>query len=171
RLSGRGNERAFGILYQRHRGSVFRFALHMSGRKELAEEVTQEVFLALIREPRQYRPQRGSLQGFLIGIARNKMRRHLGRRASGLDQVETRVSVPDPFDSYSKKDEARALHAAILTLPPRYREIIVLCDLEEMDCAEAGRLLGCVAGTVKSRLHRARNLLGAKLRIREKCSV
>src|SRR5260370_657194 len=65
-----GEERAFTALYRRRQGSVYRYALHMSGKPELAEEVTQEVFMALIREPRQYDAARGELSAYLYGLAR-----------------------------------------------------------------------------------------------------
>ena len=179
RLSANGRDSAFAALYRRHQGPVFRFALHMSGRTEIAEEVTQEVFLTLIVDPERYSPERGPLEAFLIGVARNKIRRRSMREqlsVSDLDEREFSASgrfgsPPDPFDSCSKKSEARALRAAILSLPPRYREVIVLCDLEEMQYVEVARVLGCAIGTVRSRLHRARNLVAAKLRSAERCSV
>jgi Sigma-70 region 2 len=62
-LSSKGNEDAFLILFRRHEGPVFRFALHMSGRRETAEEVTQEVFLTLLSDQKLYAEGRGALQG------------------------------------------------------------------------------------------------------------
>ncbi len=76
-MSTRGDEAAFLTLYHRHQGSIFRFALHMSGQRETAEEVTQDVFLALLSESRKYSVERGDLQAYLIGVARNKVRRQL----------------------------------------------------------------------------------------------
>lgn len=172
RLSANGDEAAFTALYRRHQSAVFRFALHMSGQKEVAEEITQEVFLSLIRHPRRYRSGRGPLEAFLIGIARNQLRRHW-RNQSRLEEVAAMQASPvyDPSGDSSKASELRRLQAAILTLPPRYRELIVLCDLEEREYAEAARLLGCPIGTVRSRLQRARTILAAKIHNREKCSV
>src|SRR5688572_26745488 len=66
-----GDEESFARLYRRRQGAVYRFALQMSGRRGIAEEVTQEVFLVVIREGRRFDPQRGSLMGYLYGIARN----------------------------------------------------------------------------------------------------
>ncbi len=176
RLSAKGDEAAFTALYRRHQRAVFHFALHMSGRREVAEEVTQEVFLVLIREPKQYQAGRGPLEAFLIGVARNKLKRHLAEPrncTSGLDELALSLAAADadPFQDCSKASESRALESAILSLPPRYREAIVLCDLQEMAYADVARLLGCAIGTVRSRLHRARAILAAKLRNREQCSV
>ncbi len=174
RLSSHGNEAAFTALYRRHQGPVFRFALHMCGRKDIAEEVTQEVFLTLIRQPKQYRSERGALQAFLIGITRNHVRHYASRERPADHQgqrARAGTAVATPFESCSKSGELRALKNAILNLPPRYREVIALCDLEEIPYTEAARLLGCVTGTIRSRLHRARGILGARLRKQVGCSV
>jgi RNA polymerase sigma-70 factor (ECF subfamily) len=172
RLSGKGDEDAFLVLYRRHQGPVFRFALHMSGRPEVAEEVTQEVFLALLSEEQQYAAERGSLEGYLMGMARNKVRRQIRQsRLFAPVAEEGSDSGTELFDGLSKEQEAAALRAAILRLPPNYREVIVLCDMEAMEYTEAARQLGCAVGTVKSRLHRARAILAARLGKRVACGV
>jgi RNA polymerase sigma-70 factor (ECF subfamily) len=134
----------------------------MSGRVEIAEEVAQEVFLTLITRPRAFREAAGAFQGFLIGIARNKLRRYLSayrREAGGIAAIE-----PDFELQVTDRFEVAELRAAILSLPPRYREVVVLCELDEMSYEAAARSLGCAVGTVRSRLHRARRILSAKLR-------
>jgi RNA polymerase sigma-70 factor (ECF subfamily) len=134
--------------------------------------VTQEVFLALLAESRSYVAERGDLQGYLIGVARNKVRRQI-RQSSGLANLalEEPAIEANAFEAMSKRQETRALRRAILSLPPNYREVVVLCDLENMDYARAAEQLGCAIGTVRSRLHRARTILGAKLRNGERCPV
>jgi RNA polymerase sigma-70 factor (ECF subfamily) len=62
-----------------------------------------------------------------------------------------------------EREDRDSLRAAILTLPAVYREALVLCDLSELDYRDAARVTGCSVGTVRSRLHRARNLLASKL--------
>src|SRR5450759_2223617 len=74
-----GDEEAFLTLYRRRQAGLFRFALHMSGSMPVAEDVTQEVFLALLREDCGYAPDRGTLSGYLFGIARKLVLRHLDR--------------------------------------------------------------------------------------------
>jgi RNA polymerase sigma-70 factor, ECF subfamily len=172
-LSGKGNEDAFLILFRRHEGPVFRFALHMSGSRETAEEVTQEVFLTLLSERNLYAEQQGALQGYLIGVARNKVRRHLteARVFDSGARVERSSSGTDVLDDLSKEQEIECLRTAILSLPANYREVVVLCELEDMTYAQAAQQLCCAVGTVRSRLHRARAILGAKLRKCERCSV
>src|SRR6266545_7334174 len=77
-----GDEEAFLALYRRRQAGLFRFALHMSGSKPVAEDVTQEVFLALLREDCGFDPARGTLSGYLFGIARKLVLRHLERGRS-----------------------------------------------------------------------------------------
>jgi RNA polymerase sigma-70 factor, ECF subfamily len=171
RLSGKGDEDAFLALYHRHQGPVFRFALHMSGRREVAEEVTQEVFMTLLSEPKLYAVGRGPLQGYLIGIARNKVRRQLAQSRMWASDASVPGESTSLFEGLNKEQELAALQSAILSLPPNYREVIVLCDLENMEYAQIARQLGCAVGTVRSRLHRARAILGAKLGKRQGCPV
>jgi RNA polymerase sigma-70 factor (ECF subfamily) len=172
-LSSKGNEDAFLILFRRHEGPVFRFALHMSGSRETAEEVTQEVFLTLLSERKLYAEEQGALQGYLIGVARNKVRRHLtdARVFDSGAALERRCSGADLLEDLSKGQEIECLRTAILSLPPNYREVVVLCELEDVTYARAAQQLGCAIGTVRSRLHRARAILAAKLRKGERCSV
>src|ERR1700704_414735 len=75
----KGSEEAFSALYERYQGPIFRFAWHMSGNSATAEDVTQEVFMLLIRNPKNYDPAKGSVAGYLFGIARNLTRRRLDR--------------------------------------------------------------------------------------------
>src|SRR5882724_7575399 len=75
RQLSKGNETAFTALYERYQGPIYRFALHMSGNSATAEEVTQEVFMTLITNPRSYDPAKGSLAAYMFGIARNLTRR------------------------------------------------------------------------------------------------
>ena len=70
----------------------------------------------------------------------------------------------DALANLTREEALEAVRQAVLALPTHYREVVVLCDLEEMDYANAAAALGCSIGTVRSRLHRARGLLMAKLR-------
>jgi RNA polymerase sigma-70 factor (ECF subfamily) len=170
-LMSSGDEQAFVSLYRLRQGAIYRFALHMSGSEAVAEDVTQEVFLALLREPSGYDPARGTIAGYLFGIARKLVLRHLerGRSDVALDADLERSGVPeiavddDPLIDLTNREGLDALRRAVLALPRRYREVVVLCDLEEMDYSDAAATLGCPIGTVRSRLHRARALLLDKL--------
>jgi RNA polymerase sigma-70 factor (ECF subfamily) len=74
------------------------------------------------------------------------------------------VSVSDPLGELSRNETIEGVRKAVLSLPTRYREVVVLCELQELSYAEAAGVLGCAIGTVRSRLHRARGLLIGKLR-------
>lgn len=164
-----GDERAFTALYRKHQGPVYRFALHMSGSADVAEEVAQDVFMVLIQDSGRYNSQRGTLQGYLFGIARNHVLRRLDRDDPERGEMQ---DVPDAHDIHGDFDRSRridSIRKAVLALPPNYREVIVLCELEEMDYMEAAVALGCAVGTIRSRLHRARALLSEKLRAAERC--
>ncbi len=166
-----GDEQAFVDLYRRRQAALFRFALHMSGSLPVAEDVTQEVFLALLREGCGYDPERGTLSGYLFGIARKLVLRHLERGRSDvvLDTDNDDSALPelavvdDPMVDLTRREGIESLRRAVQALPRRYREVVVLCDLEEVDYADAAVALSCPIGTVRSRLHRARGLLLDKL--------
>ena len=166
-----GDEQAFVSLYRRRQGAIFRFALHMSGSPAAAEDITQEVFLTLLRDSSGYDSEKGSLAGYLFGIARKLVLRQLerGRQDVALDDGLDDPSLPalaaddDPLVDLTHREGLEALRRAVHALPRRYREVVVLCDLEEVDYAAAAVVLGCPIGTVRSRLHRARALLLDKL--------
>ncbi len=175
RLIIAGDEDAFATLYRRRQGGVYRFALHMSGSESIAEDVTQEVFIVLMRDAASYDPARGSLSAYLYGIARNHVLRCLRRDrlyvpiAGESDDHEEAVPEQliagnDPLGDLTRSETIESVRQAVLALPPRYREVVVLCDLQEMSYVEASDVLGCALGTVRSRLHRARALLIEKLR-------
>ena len=164
-----GDRDAFALLYRRFRADVFRFALHVSGARALADDVTQDVFMAVIHDASRYRPGRSSVRAWLLGVARNHVRRARARRAdSALDEETAPEAVmavdADPLPGLVHRQNLEALRRAVLALPVKYREAVVLCDLEELSYADAAAALRCALGTVRSRLHRGRTLLARRLR-------
>ena len=159
----RGDEQALVAIYDRYQGRIYRFAMQMTADPLMAQDVTQEVFLALLRKPDAFQPERGTLASFLFGVARNHVRNRLRheRRYVELDPAET-----DGFTA-GREDTAELssgeIRQAVLALPGEYREVIVLCEFQGMSYAEAAVALETPIGTVRSRLHRARALLGRKL--------
>jgi RNA polymerase sigma-70 factor (ECF subfamily) len=178
RRSSCGDEEAFATLYRRRQTAIYRFALHMSGREDVAEEVTQEVFLSLIREPGRFDESKGALSAFLFGIARNFVLRHLerGRRTVTMEEEGTPEPVAADTDllaNLTREETIDTVRQAVITLPSVYREAVVLCDLEEMSYSDAAGALGVPVGTVRSRLNRGRGMLLEKLRGRSvlRCSA
>ena len=168
-----GDAAAFTTLFRRRQPDVYRVALLMTGLPAAAEDVTQEVFMVVMRDAARYGAGRSSVTAWLCGIARNHARRRLEREArivplhddSEAEMPGTAVH-PDPIGDLANTERLNALRQAILSLPLRYREVVVLCDLEEISYADAAAALDCAVGTVRSRLHRARALLAAKMRAR-----
>ena len=174
RLIMAGDEAAYTALYRRRSTGVYRFAIQMSGSEAIAEDVTQEVFLAVMSDATRFDSTRGSLSSYLYGIARNHVLRRLERDRpfvqiaedageGGIEHQEAWVAVDNPHDELQRSEMIGRLRQAVLALPEHYREVVVLCDLHEMSYVEAANALGCAIGTVRSRLHRARALLLGKL--------
>jgi RNA polymerase sigma-70 factor, ECF subfamily len=197
-----GDEEAFTLLYRRKHPAIYRFALHMSGNAAVADDVTQDVFMTLIRDTARFDPAKGTVGGFLFGIARNHLRkrweqdrrlvaladgsedfpylesgngRHHGGtfgrangnasgNASANGNSNGKGAFRHPGDQFATLEIVGRVRHAISTLPENYREVVVLCELEEMSYEEAASALTCPVGTVRSRLHRARALLLEKLR-------
>jgi RNA polymerase sigma-70 factor (ECF subfamily) len=157
---------AFTALYRSHHPPVYRFILSMSGDPMVAAELTQDVFVWLIHHPDRFDPARGELGSFLLGVARKFLLRR-GRDERRLVPISGEIGFVLQPTHHAPDPDTEALRAAIAALPARYREIVVLCDLEGLSYEEAAAVAGCVAGTVRSRLHRARHLLARKLVLRK----
>jgi len=158
-----GEEEAFTALYRRWQGPVYRYALRVSGSPALAEDVTQEVFMALLRRSEGYDPSRGELSSYLHGIARNVARRRLERERSFLPLGEE-AGNEDPLADLAQRERTDLVWEGLLSIALHYREAVVLCDLQGLSYEEAAMALGCAVGTVRSRLHRGREQLAARLR-------
>jgi len=160
-----GAEDAFTALYRRRQGSVYRFALQMTGSTAIAEDVTQEAFLALLLHGTRYDEARGTVASFLYGIARNLVMRRLDRRPNAeLEYVDEIAGPEDVLEDLTRRESIEHVRQAVLSLPPVFREVIVLCDLQDSSYDEAAAVLDCPVGTVRSRLSRGRAMLARKLR-------
>ena len=120
--------------------------------------------------PESFDSKRGALGAYLYGVARNLVRRHLeqGRKflcVDDADECEYTVDQ-DLLGDLTRRESIEALQEAVLCLPPKYRETVVLCDLQELSYEAAAAAMECAVGTVRSRLHRARALLANKMQAR-----
>jgi RNA polymerase sigma-70 factor, ECF subfamily len=171
--AAQGDEEAFTVLYRRHANVLYRFALRMTGSPWGAEEIVQDVFMTLIREPAKYDAARGTLPALLFGITRNKVMKHKERLPREVSLVERHedgsgggITLRDSFTPAmwaEQHERLEKVRAAVLELPVEFRETVVLCELEELSYDEAAQMLDCPIGTIRSRLHRGRALLLAKL--------
>jgi RNA polymerase sigma-70 factor, ECF subfamily len=171
--SAKGDEEAFTVLYRRHADVLYRFAFRMTSSSWGAEEIVQDVFMTLVREPGKYDAERGTLPAFLFGIARNKIMKYNERLPREISLVERQedgsgggLTLRDSFTPAmwaEQRERLEKVRAAVMELPIEFRETMVLCELEEMTYDQAARMLDCPIGTIRSRLHRGRALLLAKL--------
>jgi RNA polymerase sigma-70 factor, ECF subfamily len=162
-----GEREAFAGLYHRYHVGIYRFARAMTGSTTLAEDVTQEVFLELMRTLDRYDSSRAALSTYLYAIARNVCRHKLRRerRFVGFDLGTTREpeSADDPSYPVLKSETVARVRAFIKALPEPYREVLVLCDLQDMSYEAAAAVVDAPVGTIRSRLHRARQQLAERI--------
>jgi RNA polymerase sigma-70 factor (ECF subfamily) len=167
-----GDREAFAELYRAHFPAVFRFALYLTGDRMLAGEIVQDVFVWLMNHPHDFDESRGELGAFLGGVARKLLQRRQRVESRWMPLDEAAASLRGRHDagfegSLSRDQEAAQLRRAIAALPERYRDAVVHCDLEGKSYEEAAAAMECAVGTVRSRLHRARELLARKFQCRE----
>lgn len=166
-----GDAAAFSELFRRCQPLIFRFALHMTGSTAMADDVVQDVFLAVMRDASRYEAGRATVLAWLCGIARNCVRQRLERDrrltplgfGAGLEYTPDGRGPAEPLAGLLRAERIEALRRAVQALPLTYREAVVLCDLQEMPYGEAAEVIGCPVGTVRSRLHRARAMLAARI--------
>lgn len=164
-----GDSTALRHLYERHGRALLRFSLAMCRSRQSAEDLVHDTFVALLHQPTKFDPSQGSVFGYLCGVLRHRVSRHFRqqRRWIALDTEES-AELPaqdakNPIDEIARSEANAAFRRAILELPLQHREVIALCDLEELPYATVAGILDCPVGTVRSRLHRARALLTIRL--------
>jgi len=166
-----GDREAFSVIYRAYQRCVFRFALYLTGDRERAGEATQETFVWLIHHLSAFDPARGDLAAFLCGVARQMVRRRRREEQKWLPLSDAAAGAAPPPE-IAENQETAELWSALASLPERYRETVILCDLEELSGEQAASILGCAVGTIWSRLHRAHELLQRKLLSKKvRCSL
>ena len=169
-----GDPRAIDALLKRHQGEVYRFALKMCRDEEDAKDILQDTLLASVRALRGFRG-RSSVSTWLYSIARSfciKKRRRSKfappeDKVLPLESVVDSCPLPDaqrgPEETVAGNQVQAAIDDAIAVLPPMYREVLVLRDIEGLPAAEVAKVVGVGERAVKSRLHRARMAVRARL--------
>lgn len=163
-----GDEAAFGELYTRYQRQIYLYAARMCG-VAAGDDVVQETFLAVLRQGGRFDPSKGTVGAYLYGIARHHVIKRLDREGVTLSEAVELVAsdavAPQeaPLETMARERMVGVVRQAVQSLPPAYREVVALCDLQEMDYATVAQVIQCPIGTVRSRLHRARGLLLRKL--------
>jgi RNA polymerase sigma-70 factor (ECF subfamily) len=169
-----GDEAAFETLVRRHERRVFGLVMRMLGDREEAADVAQETFLSLHRHGHRFRRE-ARFSTFVYRVAANaalNRRRSLGRKRAREDALARRqaagIDVPvgprDPEDAAAGVRVQQAVQDALLLLPDELRVALVLYDIEGRSYSDIAAALRIPEGTVKSRIHRARNALREHLR-------
>lgn len=157
---------AFAALFDRHHGPVFRFVYRYSGSTDVAEDLTQDVFVELLSKSSRFDVRRGELRTWLFSIARNLALKHFRREHPRMpldDETEVAAGDSGPLDRILSAEIAVAVQEAIAALPPLQREVLILIEYEDLSLAEAASVVNADVAAVKSRLHRARERLKTML--------
>jgi RNA polymerase sigma-70 factor (ECF subfamily) len=134
----------------------------MLGSVAVAEDVVHECFLVILTHPLRFDPARGSLRTFLCAVARNLSFKQLRRRGQETlgdelpDADAASSEAPEPLRRLLEGERSSAVQAAVAALPPLQREVLILFEYEGDSLAEIAQIVGADTGTVKARLHRAR---------------
>jgi RNA polymerase sigma-70 factor (ECF subfamily) len=164
----RGDQRAFAELIRRHQDRVFDLGYRMLGDRQEAEDLSQEIFVAVHRGLKSFRGD-SKLATWIFRVAKNHclnrlvyLRRHGGGRTQGLDEGPEAAADPAsarPDRQFERRERRAILERALSELDEAQRMIVVLRDIEGLDYEEIAAVLDEPLGTVKSRLHRARAAL------------
>ena len=167
--AGDGDQAAFLELYDRHRQPIFRFAYRLLGSVELAEDVTHDCFLSLIRKPENFRPERASLKTYLYAAARNLALKHFRNQGREADMDELTQEPQEsprrgPLRRLLDEELADQVREAVFSLSPLQREALILFEYEGLSLNEVAEIAGTDAGAIKARLYRAREGLRRSLK-------
>ena len=164
-----GDQAAFLELYDRYREPIFRFSYRLLGSVEIAEDVTHDCFLSLIRKPDNFQAGRASLKTYLYAAARNLALKHFRNtgREAGLEEVTQEPqdsSKRGPLRRLLDEELATQVREAVFSLPPLQREALILFEYEGLSLSEVAEVAGTDVGAIKARLYRAREGLKRFLR-------
>ncbi len=158
---------ALSALYRRHQGPLYRFSILRTGSADVAADIVQDVFMALIENKLAFDATRGALSSFLFGVARNfaLKRDEVSRRHVALDDSEDcdndlliDQSIT-PIEKLLADHRAEAVRCALMRLAPHYRDVVILYEMHDMSYVEIANICHIDIGTVRSRLSRAREKL------------
>lgn len=165
----KGSEAAFATLVQRYQSRIVNIVYRLIGDRDRAQEIAQETFLRVYIHRERYRPS-GKFSTWLYTIAMNLGKNEIRRRvrSRGVVSLDKMVEAagdsggfvadpgPGPERQYRRRDLERKVADAVGRLPRKFREVIVLRDMQQLSYEEIGEILRIPGGTVRSRINRAR---------------
>ncbi len=164
-----GDEPAFSALFERHQRAIYRYAVYMCG-PDAGDDIVQETFMAVLKQTARRDVPASTVRAYLLGIARHRILKwnrvdDWPLLSESADETCESVLFErlSPLEQLARAEAIAAMRAAVRALPAAYREVLLLCELQEMDYAAAAQVLQCPIGTVRSRMHRAKALLTTKL--------
>ncbi len=161
----RGEERAMEALYHQYKRRVYGLVTRIAGPAD-ADEVAQEAFVRIFRGLAKFRGD-SALATWIYRLSVNAALTHVTRRSKRTNRQTELVDVPAPESTGRDPRMAERLEGALAELPPGYRAVLVLHDIEGLSHEECANILGCRVGTSKSQLHKARarmrDILGPEL--------
>jgi len=163
-----GDETAFLALYERYRDPIYRFAYRLLGSAALAEDITHDCFLSLLRRPQSFDPARASLRTYLYAAVRNLSLKQFRRPRCevALEELQAEpatAETQEPLRQLLTQELGAVVRRAIERLPQLQREALILFEYEELSLAEIARVVEADVGAVKARLARARENLRRQL--------
>jgi RNA polymerase sigma-70 factor (ECF subfamily) len=157
---------AFSVLYRRHYRALCSHVLRRTGDVHTTEDLVSDVFLTALRTLPRYRYRGVPFRFWLLRIATNAVNRWARRRRRRVTETAQVAELADAATVRSSTDgglDVERAQRALLSLPPKYQAVLSLHYLEGLALGEVATVIGCRVGTVKSRLARAREALGAAL--------
>ncbi len=154
-----GDVTKLGILFDRYHRALFDFFIRMTGRRNIADDLVQDVFFRILKYRKTFRDE-SWFKAWMFHIARNARfdyyrSQHPG---AGLDDIHTdglQASSPHPGQEFEDQQQAVLLECAMFRLAPEKREVLILSRYQEMKYEQIAEVMGCEVGTVKTRVHRA----------------
>jgi len=162
-----GNRDAFRLLVVRYQRPLFRFLGLLGFAQDAAEDIAQQTFLRVYRSLASFDPQRARFSTWLFTIAKrlaaNERQRAHRHHEQPVDELPIEEASPRSLDPAVAAERSHRLMAAIAALPEALRSTFYLSQIDELTLDEVAAVEGCALGTVKSRIHRAREQLRAAL--------
>ncbi len=161
----RGDGEAFRELVERYQRRTYWIAYHMLGNYETAREISQEAFVRVFRNVARFDVRKNFytwLYQIVVNLSIDRMRKMSHARAVGLDGIGGLADPRPAPEESSERGELRVrVRAALDRLPPKYKAVLTLRDIQGFSCQEIAEIVGCTNATVRWRLHRARRLFRA----------